>query len=328
MGKRKADRRDEFGLIARYFAPLAAAEAGAFGLLDDAAVITHEPGHQIVVTTDALVGGVHFIGDEPARDIARKALRVNLSDLAAMAAVPRAYSLALALPDEVAEDWVADFAAGLGEDQAVFGIDLIGGDTVATPGPLVVAITAHGQCKEGRAVRRAGARPGDRIYVSGTIGDAALGLRVLRGALVVDDGEMLTARYRLPEPRTTLGPRLAGIATAMIDVSDGLVADLGHIAVASDVGATIRADAIPLSRVVRRLVAADPAHLITAMTGGDDYELLFTAPDDRGGEIAGLAAELDISLSDIGEIGRNQGVRVVAADGETISTGAGGYRHF
>ena len=254
------DRHGEFELIARYFAPLASSEAGAFGLLDDAAVIAHGPGREIVVTTDALVGGIHFIGDEPARDIARKALRVNLSDLAAMGAVPRAYSLALALPDDVGEAWVADFAAGLGDDQAVYEIGLIGGDTVATTGPPVVSITAYGECDAGRAVRRAGARPGDRLYLSGTVGDAAFGLRVLKGELVVDGGEGLVARYRLPAPRSTLGPRLVGLATAMIDVSDGLVADLGHIAAASGVGAILRAGAVPLSPVGQGLAAADPGH--------------------------------------------------------------------
>jgi len=322
------DRRGEFELIARYFAPLASGEAGAFGLLDDAAVIAHGPGREIVVTTDALVGGIHFIGDEPARDIARKALRVNLSDLAAMGAVPRAYSLALALPDTVDDDWVADFAAGLGDDQAAFGLGLIGGDTVATTGPPMVSITAYGECAAGRAIRRAGARAGDRLYVSGTIGDAAFGLRVLQGALAVDGGEGLAARYRLPAPRTALGPRLAGLATAMIDVSDGLVADLGHIAAASGVGATIRAGAVPLSPPVRALAAADSGHLVTAIIGGDDYELLFTAPADREGAVAALAAELDIAITGIGEIERETGVRVADANGRPVAIGDGGYRHF
>ena len=322
------ERRGEFELIARYFAPLASGEAGAFGLLDDAAVIAHGPGREIVVTTDAVVGGIHFIGDEPARDIARKALRVNLSDLAAMGAVPRAYSLALALPDDVGDAWVADFAAGLGDDQAAFGVGLIGGDTVATTGPPVAVITAYGECDEGRAIRRAGARPGDRLYLSGTVGDAAFGLRVLRGELTVEGGEALVARYRLPEPRTALGPRLTGLANAMIDVSDGLVADLGHIAAASGVGAIVRAGELPLSPAVQGLAAADPGHLVAAITGGDDYELLFAAPVGRGGEVAALAAELDIAITEIGDIEREPGVRVVDAGGGTIAVGDGGYRHF
>jgi thiamine-monophosphate kinase len=322
------DRRGEFELIARYFAPLASGEAGAFGLLDDAAVIAHGPGREIVVTTDALVGGIHFIGDESARDIARKALRVNLSDLAAMGAVPRAYSLALALPDTVDDDWVADFSAGLGDDQATFGIGLIGGDTVATTGPAVVAITAYGECERGRAIRRAGARPGDRLYVSGTIGDAAFGLGVLKGALAVDGGEGLAARYRLPEPRTALGPRLVDLANAMIDVSDGLVADLGHIVAASAVGATVRAGAVPLSPAGQGLVVADPCHLAAAITGGDDYELLFAVSAGRDGEVAALAAELGIAITAIGEIEREAGVRVVGDDGRPIIVGDGGYRHF
>jgi thiamine-monophosphate kinase len=322
------ERHGEFELIARYFAPLAAGDAGAFGLLDDAAVIAHGPGQEIVVTTDALVGGIHFFGDEPARDIARKALRVNLSDLAAMGAVPRSYSLALALPGDASEDWIADFAAGLGDDQAAFGVCLIGGDTVATTGPPVVAVTAYGECDAGRAIRRAGARPGDRLYLSGTVGDAAFGLRVLEGTLAVDDGNSLVARYRLPMPRTTLGPRLVGLATAMIDVSDGLVADLGHVAAASEVGATVGVGALPLSPTGQVLVAVDPVHLVTAITGGDDYELLFAAPAGREREVAALAEELDIAVTAIGEIEREPGIRVVDVDGRPIAVGAGGYRHF
>ncbi|MEQ8700593.1 MAG: thiamine-phosphate kinase, partial [Bauldia litoralis] len=209
----------EFEIIARYFAPLAAGHAGAFGLSDDAAVVRPAEGCEFVVTNDALVERVHYRSDDPPRDIARKALRVNLSDLAAMGAVPRFYNLALALSPAIDEDWLAGFAGGLAEDQDRFGLCLIGGDTVSTPGPMMVAVTAMGEVPVGRALRRGGARDGDRIFVSGTIGDAGAGLGILAGRIAVGDADRarLVERYRVPSPRTALGPALVGLAHAAID---------------------------------------------------------------------------------------------------------------
>ncbi len=322
-------RDDEFGLIAKFFAPLAAAESGALGLLDDAAVLSRDDG-DLVVTTDALISGVHFLSDDPPPDIARKALRVNLSDLAAMGATARAYTLAIALPDTVSADWLSGFAGGLAADQEAFAVTLIGGDTVATPGPLMISITALGSCPGGAPVRRSGARPGDRIFVSGTIGDAALGLRIRRGELSArrEDQKALIDRYRLPRPRVSVGPRLVGVATAMIDVSDGLAADLEHILSASGVGATIDSAEVPLSAGVRHLIDSEPALVQQMLTGGDDYELLFTVSEDRVADIAALSSELAVPLTTIGLIECGRELTIMGPDGISIAPGEGGYRHF
>jgi thiamine-monophosphate kinase len=323
----------EFGRIRRFFAPLAG--PGGLGLIDDAALVDCLPGRRLVVTVDAMVEGVHYLPEDPPELVARKLLRVNLSDLAAKGARPLHYLLTTALPQRLGDDWVARFAAGLAEDQQRFGIDLLGGDSVATPGPAVLSLTAIGEVASGAEILRSGARPGDRVWVSGTIGDAFLGLKVLRGSyphLAAADRTALTARFQLPEPRTALGPRLAGIAHAMCDVSDGLVADLGHICGASQVGATIALLAVPLSGAARRLVSDDPDLLPLLVTGGDDYELLFTAPPEADARIAGLAGELALPITAIGTIDEPEGggfaVRLVDAGGASVALDATGYRHF
>ena len=247
-------RRGEFDLIETYFKPLAKGAPGALGLADDAAVLTPTGGHDLVVTQDMLVEGVHFRDTDPAGRVAQKALRVNLSDLAAMGATPVAYLLSLALPAAVDDAWVAAAAAGLAADQAEFGVHLIGGDTVSTPGPLTLSITALGQTPNGLALRRSGARPGDLVMVSGMIGDACLGLDVLEGGDTTAPGapgapgaDYLVDRYQLPSPRLSLGLALRGLATAAIDISDGLVADLGHLCGASGVGAAVDLGRVPVS---------------------------------------------------------------------------------
>jgi thiamine-monophosphate kinase len=319
----------EFGRIRRFFAPLAG--PGGLGLTDDAALVDCAPGHRLVVTVDAIVEGVHYLAEDPPNLVAKKLLRVNLSDLAAMGARPLHYLLAAALPASRGDDWVARFAEGLGEDQAHFGVDLLGGDSVATSGPAVLSLTAIGEVAAGAELRRSGARPGDRIWVSGTIGDAYLGLKVLRGdyrTLAPADRAALTARFQLPEPRTGLGPRLAGIAHAMCDVSDGLLADLGHICEASGTAATVEAATLPLSPAARRAIAGEPdlpAHLAT---GGDDYELLFAAPPEASAAIEHLAVELALPITAIGAIDGGEGVRLLDASGNAIPVAAAGYRHF
>ncbi|MBI3512538.1 MAG: thiamine-phosphate kinase, partial [Proteobacteria bacterium] len=283
---------DEFARIARYFAPLAATFPGAYGLTDDAASFGLAPGEQAVITTDAVVAGVHFIGDEAPGLIARKALRVNLSDLAAKGARPLGYTLAAVLPQAIDDAWLEAFSAGLAADQAEFGIPLIGGDTVATPGPLTLSITALGAVT-GAMVRRAGARPGDRIYVSGTIGDAALGLAALRGRLAhlgAVERAFLADRYQLPRPRLALGRALAPHASAALDVSDGLVGDLGHIAACSGVAAIIEQERVPVSAAAATALAADPVARQAVLAGGDDYELLFTASQEKHDIIVRLAS--------------------------------------
>jgi thiamine-monophosphate kinase len=326
----------EFELIARYFAPLARGFPGAFGLLDDAAVIAPPPGHELVAKTDALVGGVHFLHDDPPDLVARKALRANLSDLAAKGAVPRAYMLDIMLPKTVTEEWMAAFASGLAEDQNHYGVHLIGGDTDSTPGPVTIAIMAFGDIATGRMIRRGGARAGDTVFVTGTIGDAALGLAVLRGnvgSLDTNAADFLVDRYRLPRPRVRLGPRLIGMAHAALDVSDGLLADLGHLCEASGLSAVVEAPRVPLSTAARAVLTTDSGHITTILTGGDDYEILFTAPPEAVNELATLARTLDVPITTIGRmqspsIGKQRQITVLDESLEPLVFDRSGWTHF
>jgi thiamine-monophosphate kinase len=334
--KRAANLPGEFELIGRYFAPLARGFPGAFGLLDDAAVIAPLPGHELVAKSDAIVGGVHFLDDDPPNFIARKALRANLSDLAAKGAVPRAYMLDIMLPTTITEEWIAAFAQGLADDQQEYGVHLIGGDTDSTPGPVTIAIMAFGEVATGRMVHRGGARAGDIVFVTGTIGDAALGLAVLRGDVTIPDtkaADFLVDRYRLPRPRVALGPRLIGIATAAVDVSDGLVADLGHLCNASKLAAVIEAPRVPLSSAARAVLATHSWHITTVLTGGDDYEILFTAPRGAVNELAELSRTLDVPITAIGGMrspskGKESQVTVLDESGEPLILDRGGWTHF
>jgi thiamine-monophosphate kinase len=319
----------EFGRIRRFFAPLAG--LGSLNLTDDAALLDCPPGYRLVVTVDQLVEGVHFLPDDPPEFVARKLLRRNLSDLAAMGATPRHYLVTSALPKSRDDDWVRRFAEGLGEDQHRFGVALLGGDSTSTPGPVSLTLTAIGHIAAGQEIRRGGAEPGDRVWVSGTIGDAFLGLKVLRGGyqeLAPERRAALAARFQLPDPRTELGPRLAGIAHAMIDVSDGLLADLGHICETSGAAATVDLSRLPLSPAAKALVDADPALHPLLATGGDDYELLFAAPPEAGDEIAALSHSLALPITEIGAIAAGEGVRLLDADGTEIATKTAGWRHF
>ncbi len=334
--KQPVNLLDEFELIARYFAPLARGFPGAFGLLDDAAVIAPSPGHELVAKTDAIVGGVHFLHDDPPDLIARKALRANLSDLAAKGAVPRAYMLDIMLPKTVTEAWIAAFARGLAEDQHEYGVYLIGGDTDSTPGPVTIAIMAFGDVATGRMLRRGGARAGDMVFVTGTIGDAALGLTVLRGKLANLDtkgANFLVDRYRLPRPRVRLGPRLIGIANAALDVSDGLLADLDHLCKASELSAVIETPRVPLSTAARAVLATNSGHITTVLTGGDDYEILFTARPEAVDELAELSRMLDVPISTIGRmrapaVGKQSQITVLDEAGEPLIFDRRGWTHF
>lgn len=318
----------EFGRIARFFAPLASAAPGALGLTDDAALVDCPPGERLVVTVDAMVEGVHFLADDPPELVARKLVRVNLSDLAAMAARPVGYFLTTALPKSRGDDWLAGFAAGLAQDQAEFGITLLGGDSVSTPGPVSLTLTALGRVPAGAEVRRGGARPGDLVFVSGTVGDGALGLEAaqgkLDGLLEPADVAYLADRYRLPRPRVGLGPRLSGLASAMMDVSDGLVGDLGHICEVSGVAGVIEAGQVPLSVAAAKL----PDRLETILTGGDDYELLFTVPPERRDAVTAAADAAGVPVTTIGRIEAGQGVRVLDGEGREMALAGIGWRHF
>lgn len=323
--------RGEFELIARLFAPLAQGESGAFDLTDDAAALEPKPGHDIVLTTDAIVAGVHFFPDDPPDTIAQKALRVNLSDLAAKGAVPRAYLLTLAVPPSIDDGWLKAFAGGLRRDQRRFAVTLVGGDTVATPGPLTVNIAALGEVAHGKVVRRAGAKVGDEVWVSGSIGDAALGLRLLKGeslGLSERQAARLIGRFRVPEPRIGLGRAIGRLAHSCLDVSDGLVADLGHVAARSAVGIEIDAGAIPLSPAARDVIANGRATIGDLITAGDDYELAFTAPASAAPHLTAASAKAKVVLSRIGRVVVGKGVAVIGVDGKRLTLLRAGYTHF
>jgi len=317
----------EFAVIARYFAPLAR-HPGAFGLKDDLAWLAPRAGRRLVLKTDAVVVGVHTLPDDDPALIARKALRVNLSDLAGKGARPLGYLLAIALPPATDAAWLRRFAAGLRLDQAEFGISLLGGDTTRTPGPAIIAVTAVGEALPGRPLLRAGANVGDAVYVSGTIGDAALGLLALRGKLprlATRHRRFLSRRYHLPEPRLALGAVIGRIATASMDISDGLVADLGHICAASGCGADIDLAAVPASPAAK---AAGERHALRRITGGDDYEILFTAPAGAEPRLRAAARNSPVPLTRIGRTVARSGVRVLLPDGRVEAIESGGWQHF
>lgn len=319
----------EFERIARFFAPLAAPEA--LGLLDDVAIIPGPPGEQYVLKTDAIVEGVHFLSEDPADQVAQKLLRVNLSDLAGKGAVPVGYLLTTSLPRERDEAWLERFAEGLARDQREFGIGLLGGNSVATTGPVTLSVAAVGRVRAGQTVLRRGARPGDAVFVSGTLGDAALGLKALRGELPQLDPAaraFLADRYRLPRPRLALGQRLVGTAHAMMDISDGLVADLGHICEVSGVGAVVEAAQVPLSPAATATIAQQPNLLMAALSAGDDYELVFTAEPRSAAKLTDMAGEVGVPVTRIGRIEAGSGVRVLDEEGKAVPVTGVGYRHF
>ena len=316
----------EFEFIANQLRPLAADAPAALGLADDAALLEPPPGMQLAMTKDMLVEGVHFLPHDPAAQIAQKLLRVNLSDLAAMGADPLGYLLALARPKRLPPEWLARFCSGLADDQQEFGLHLLGGDTVSTPGPLTLSITALGAIPRGQALRRDTARLGDDLYVSGTLGDAALGLQVLQGRLSpsMAASAILVERYQQPQPRLALGRALRGIAHAAIDISDGLIADLGHILEASRLGAELWADAVPLSGAAARQRGAREA----ALTGGDDYELLFAVHPEQGPVVDAIGQQLGLPMTRIGHLHPEPGLHVLDRDGRPVTVERTGWQHF
>ena len=331
MTDRKQPRSAEDSLIARYFRPLAT-DPGAFDLGDDAAILAAS-GEDIVVTTDAIVEGVHFRADDPPDTVARKALRVNLSDLAAKGASPAGFVLTLALRS--ADDaWLTPFARGLGSDVGLFGCSLLGGDTVSTPGPAMISITAFGRVPTGRMVHRSGAKPGDRIVVTGTIGDAALGLDILKGgaATALADAAakaMLIGRYRVPQPRNALATAVRDHAHAAMDVSDGLAGDLAKLCAASGVSAVIDAPSIPLSAAAAELLARGTIGIEAIVSGGDDYEILCAIPEASFEAFAQAAGHAGVAVTLIGTvIAGASAPRFLSGDGREIALPRRSYSHF
>jgi thiamine-monophosphate kinase len=304
----------EFDLIAGLFAPLAGSK-GALGLTDDVALLA--PGR--IVTTDTVIEGVDFFRTDPPDTVAKKALRVNLSDLAAKGARPESYLLTLALPRHITDKWLRAFARGLWADQKQFGVTLLGGDLSATSGPLMISVTAFGTTK--KPILRRGAREGDLVFVSGTIGDSGGGLAALKSR---KRAPFLIDRYRVPQPRVALGKKLRGLASAALDVSDGLLADLGHIAEVSKVHIAIDAARVPLSAALRRL-GHDTAR---AATAGDDYEIAFTAPKARRAQVLAAARVAATPVTEIGWVMKGRGVALLGPDGKPMKLAEAGWAHF
>jgi thiamine-monophosphate kinase len=320
-------------LIARYFRPLAT-HPGAFGLGDDAAAVTPPPGCDLVLTTDGVIAGVHFFADDPPDTIGRKALRMNLSDLAAKGAKPLGFLLALALPDRSDEAWLAGFARGLGEDAVEYGCPLLGGDTDRTPGPASVSITAFGVVPQGKMTRRSTAAAGDHVLVTGTIGDAALGLKLRRDRgragqwrLTQAMSAHLAQRYLLPQPRNALAEAVLHHATAAMDVSDGLAGDLDKLCRASSVAAEIEVAHVPFSDAVRAAIAAEPALIETVLTGGDDYEIVVTVAPEKLAAFRKAAAAAGVAVAEIGRLRAGEGARFVQG-GRPLAFARPSFSHF
>lgn len=339
MAKQKADAGGmpgEIEMIESYFAPLAANTPGSFGLTDDAAVISPSPGRDLVVTSDALIADVHFFADDAAGDIAWKALAVNVSDLAAKGAQPQAYTLAIAMPGDLGRGWIEAFAAGLAEAQQAFGIGLAGGDTTSSPERLMIAITAWGTVAEGAMVRRSGGGTGYAVYVSGTIGDAALGLLARRGdealraaGLGLAETEFLIHRYLRPQPRLALAPLLQTYAAAAMDISDGLLLDLDRLCRASaGAGAVIEASAVPLSAAVALVLKAMPDMQERLLTGGDDYEILAAVRPEGEAAFQKAASAAGVRVTRIGRLTDSGRVEVTGRDGQLLNFAKSGFEHF
>lgn len=309
---------DEFSLIQKYFVPLTQARAEALGLKDDAAVLKVPAGREMAVTSDTLSAGVHFLENEKPEYIAHRALRVNLSDLAAMGAEPYAYQMCLAFPAKPREAWMRPFCAALAKDQKEFGIFCCGGDTTVIKGPLTVTITAFGLVPKGRAVMRGGAKPGDALVITGSVGDAFAGLRILRGK---------SGAYQKPVPRVAVAGIIRRYAGAAADISDGLIADVGHICAASGCAAEIDLAQVEFSRAVEKFISTGAMTIVDALTGGDDYELALAVPGKNLDELLGALRRNGLKPQVIGEFAKGKGVRVFS-EGREVKIRKAGWRHF
>jgi len=329
----KARPSAEERLIARHFRPLAK-HPGAFGLADDAAAIAPPSGCDLVLTTDGVIAGVHVFADDPPELIARKALRMNLSDLAAKGATPLGFLLALSLPAGTKKWWLAAFARGLGEDAKHYGCPLLGGDTDHTPGPAAVSIAAFGAVPRGKMVRRSTAKVGDAVLVTGTIGDAALGLELRRDPRLakrwrLGDAEAaeLVRRYRLPQPRNALAPTVLRYASAAIDISDGLAGDLDKLCRGSKVAAEIEVAQVPLSKPARAALTGEPKLMETVLTGGDDYEVALTVAPKKLAAFHRAAKAAGVPVTEIGQVRRGEGARFIQ-EGKALNFARPAYSHF
>ena len=325
-------RPGEFDLIARYFAPMAG--KGGLGLLDDAALLTPPVGHDLVLSKDALVAGVHFFADDPPETIARKALRVNLSDIAAKGAAPLGFLLGLGLPDDWTEDWLAGFASGLAADSAHFRCPLLGGDTVKAGERLFLSITVLGSLPSGTMVRRSGGRAGDILYISGVIGASTLGLSLRldpAAAWARDVSETMRENvrrsYLVPDPASALAEVIRNHARAAMDISDGLIGDAMKLAIASGTGIEIDARKVPLPPGFQRIIQRDPDLLEQILTGGDDYQVLAAIPPHLAAFFEKEALKAGMPVTAIGKL-TSSGIRVISLDGGMLSLARHSFRHF
>lgn len=334
MGVKKSDHSGEERII-DLFRPFVR-HPGALGLLDDCAVLPSLPGTDLVLKADAIIGGIHFLHDDPPALVARKALRVNLSDLAAKGAKPLGFLLSLAVPEEIGESWLERFARGLGEDSEQYKCPLLGGDTDRTTGPLVVSIAALGSLPSGTMVKRSTAKIGDYVVVTGTIGDAALGLRVAQDAIIAgqwgltaSQAQHLFERYRLPQPRNVVAEAVRRYASAAIDISDGLAGDLAKLCAASGVSADIEAGRVPLSEAAHAALFKEPALLESILTGGDDYEILATVEPAKLDPFCAAAAAAGVPLTPMGHMVKgNEAPRFATSDGTPLAFSRASFSHF
>ncbi|MFT7300394.1 MAG: thiamine-monophosphate kinase [Porticoccus sp.] len=322
----------ELSMIQQYFSALGYASGIALGVGDDAALLNVPPGEQLVVTVDTLVAGVHFPVDASSADIAHRSLRVNLSDIAAMGAEPRWFTLALTLP-EARHSWLQPFAKALAEDAVAFNCALVGGDTTA--GPLTITIQLMGIVPKGEGLTRSGASAGDSIYVTGSLGEGAAALSLFdttldnqdHSVVVEHNRNRLLQRFYRPTPRLTEGLKLRGLASAALDISDGLLADLGHITASSGVGAEVKLEALPIASWLQLLAKKSIVNR-WALSGGDDYELCFTVPKANQDRVERLIAKGELSASCIGQITERKGVRCIDEHGDLVHVPNSGYQHF
>jgi thiamine-monophosphate kinase len=334
VARRHGGISGEDRLIARHFKPLAR-HPGAYGLVDDAAVLLPPKGHELVLKTDAIVGGVHFFPDDPPEAVAQKALRVNLSDLAAKGAKPAGFLLSLVIPKSIGDGWLSRFARGLSADVRRYKCPLFGGDTDRTPGPATISIAAFGTLPKGRMVRRSGARNGDVVVVTGSIGDAALGLKLrlnpragARWRLTAAQRRHLLSRYLVPQPRTRLAEALRRHASSAMDVSDGLMGDFAKLCRASGVGAQIEVERIPLSNAAKAALAAEPALIETILTGGDDFEVVATIPRRKLQAFRAAAKTAGVRVTEIGQVMAGRVVAFRDQEGRTLRFARASFSHF
>ena len=334
MSAQRTPPSGEDRLISRFFRPLAR-HPGALGLADDAAFLTPPPGHDLILTVDASVAGTHFFPDDPPAVVAKKAMRVNLSDLAAKGAKALGALLSLSIPESTTDEWLEKFARGLGEDCDAYDCPLLGGDTTKTGGAATISITAVGAVSSGRMVKRSGARPGDLLVVSGTIGDGTLGLMLREqpehaafAALRTEDREFLSGRYLLPQPRNAIAAALQAFASAAIDVSDGLAGDAAKLAGASGVAVRIDVVAVPLSAAARTVLKAVPGAIERVLSGGDDYEIVASVPPEKLEPFMTAAKAAEVPLTTIGRIEPGEGVNLVGPDGQPVRLKQASFSHF